>query len=453
MYWANFLHFYQPPTQKPYWIHRVTAESYRPILRGLKERGGAKITLNINGILLEHLDNCGEDDVISLIGDLLKSGQIELTGSAKYHPLLPFLPEDEIVRQIKLNEETLFKYFGKLWSPVAAGFFPPEMGFSIDVAGAVKKMGYKWIIADELSMPPRLRPVDYSKIYSIDGLGDFLIYFRERRMSWVILSGQVGTGALLIKSLGNRLKKHEYLLTAMDGETFGHHRPGLESLLFEMYEDKGITPVFISELPRYFSKISAISPESSTWALMEKDLELKKPFSRWKDENNIIHKLQWELTELALSAIKTADTESPAFDEARTMLDRALHSDQYWWASAKPWWSIEMIERGAKELVDSTEKMPGISGQTKEKARELYKKIIFTAFDWQREGVVDELSHKEDEEIRQRTDTGLPKLAHKEIEKMIGQLKTQMKIVVKNQEFERAAQIRDRVAELRKYEA
>src|SRR3990167_4874101 len=453
MYWANFLHFYQPPTQKPFWIHRVAAEAYRPILSGLKKQGRTKITLNINGILLEHLDNCGEDDVISLIRDLLKSGQIELTGSAKYHPLLPFLPEDEIARQIKLNEETLLKYFGGVWTPTASGFFPPEMGFSAGVAKIAKEMGYKWIIADELSSPSELRPVDYSRIYSIKGLGDFLIYFRERRMSWVMLSGQVGTGKLLVRSLGDRLAKHEYLLTAMDGETFGHHRPGLERLLFEIYEDKGIAPVLISELPKHFTEIFAINPEPSTWALMEKDLEMKKPFSRWKDENNAVHKLQWELTDLALSAIKKADSENPAFAEARMALDRALHSDQYWWASARPWWSIEMIERGAKELADSVEKMPGIAEKTKESARDLYKNILFTAFDWQRGGVVDELSRKEDEEIRQRTDTGMPKLPKEEIEKMIENLKKEMEIVVKNQEFERAAQIRDRISELKKYEA
>mgnify|MGYP000276992762 CR=1 FL=1 len=31
MRWANFLHIYQPPTQKPYWIHKITAESYRKL--------------------------------------------------------------------------------------------------------------------------------------------------------------------------------------------------------------------------------------------------------------------------------------------------------------------------------------------------------------------------------------------------------------------------------------
>ena len=100
MYWANFLHFYQPPTQKPYWIHKITAEAYRPILQGLKAHPQSKVTLNINGVLLELLDTYGEHDIIDLFRDLLASGQIELTGSAKYHPLLPFLPREEAIRQI-----------------------------------------------------------------------------------------------------------------------------------------------------------------------------------------------------------------------------------------------------------------------------------------------------------------------------------------------------------------
>lgn len=449
MYWANFLHFYQPPTQKPFWIHKIAAESYRPILQGLKEQGRTKITLNINGVLLEHLDECGEGDVIELVRDLMKNGQIELTGSAKYHPVLPFLPDDEIIRQIRLNEETLRKYFGDFWEP--QGFFPPEMGFSKNIARIVKSLGYKWIIADEFSMPGHMRPIDYSKLYAIRGIPDFFIYFRERRMSWVILSGQVGTGKLLIKSLGDRLQKNEYLLTAMDGETFGHHRPGLEALLFEMFENGEIQTELISNLQKFFKKIEIVDPQPSTWALMEKDLELKKPFSRWKDDDNEIHKLQWELTDLAINSIKEAGVKNELFPEARTALDRALHSDQYWWASAKPWWSIEMIERGAKELSGAVNKMPGISQRIKEKAAELYKKIVFTAFDWQRKGLVDELAHQEDEEIRQRTDTGLPKLPKEEIEKMIAHLSKEMELMAKNEEFERAAQIRNRIAELKKY--
>lgn len=451
MKWANFLHFYQPPTQKRFWVNKVAAEAYRPILQGLKKQPGNKVTLNVNGVLLELLDASGDDDLIKLLQELFDRGQIELTGSAKFHPLLPFLPKDETIRQVQLNEEVFNKYFGKDWRK--KGFFPPEMGFNMEVAQIIKDLGYKWIIVDELSFPRGQLPIDYSQIYKIQGLDDFNIYFRERRMSWVILSGQVGTGELLIKSLGERLKKNEYLLTAMDSETFGHHRPGLEQLLFEIYECRGIENVLISELPKYFPGSRLIEPEPSTWALMEKDLEEKKPFSRWKDSDNIIHNKQWELTDFAIEVLHRADKKAAGYSEARVTLDRALHSDQYWWASARPWWSIEMIERGAKELLGAVLKAPGISEDKKNRAQELYQSIIFTAFDWQRSGIVEELAKKEDEDIRQRTDSGLPTLPREEIEKMIKNLNVEMAEVAKRKEFERAAQIRDRIAELNRYAA
>lgn len=449
MYWANFLHFYQPPTQKSYWVNKITAESYRPILKGLLEQKTNKVTININGILLELFEEHGHADVIDLVRELLKTGQIELTGSAKYHPLLPFLPEAEIVRQIKLNEETLKKYFGDLWKPT--GFFPPEMGFDINVARIVKKLGYQWIIVDELSFPLDQRPVDYGAIYSIPDIEDFNIYFRERRMSWIILSGQVGTANLLVKNLGDRLEKSEYLLTAMDGESFGHHRPGLEQLLFEMHEESGLKSVLVSDLPKYFTNKKQIKPIPSTWALMEKELEKREPFARWLDEGNEIQEKQWELTNHAIYVVERANPKRNGYAEARHALDRALHSDQYWWASARPWWSIEMIERGAKELLDAVIRTPRVRSRDMKKAEQLYQEIIYTAFDWQRSGKVDELSKKEDEDIRQRTDVNIPKLPKEEIEKMIGKLEEEMKSVVASQEFERAAQIRNRIAELRRY--
>lgn len=449
MIWANFLHIYQPPTQKPYWVNRVTEESYRKIFHLLLENPTAKITMNINGVLLELLEKNGHKDVIEMIKKLISSNQLELTGSAKYHPLLPFLPEEEIIRQIKLNEETLYHYFGSKIK--LKGFFPPEMGFSLDLAKIISKLGYKWIIVDELSFPRDLGQQKCDRIYRISGLKNFSIFFRERRISWIILSGQIGTGNLLIESLGERFKSNDYLLTAMDGETFGHHRPGLEMLLFEIYKSEKIQTVKISDLLDLFPKREEIQPVPSTWALMEKDLEKKKPFARWYDEENTIHQAQWELTRLAIETIKKVKKDDPGYEKARQSLDRALHSDQYWWASARPWWSIEMIEGGAKELYDSILSMPGVSEETIRKAEDLYHRIVFTAFDWQRSGIVDKISKAEDEEIRQRTDVGFPKLPKEEVEKMVKRLEEEMKLVASRQEYERAAQIRDRIKELRRY--
>ncbi|MDZ7798831.1 MAG: UvrB/UvrC motif-containing protein [Patescibacteria group bacterium] len=450
MYWANFLHIYQPPTQKPYWVKKIANEAYRKIIAGLKENPEAKLTLNVSAVLLELFEENNLMDIINDLRKLIKKGQVELTGSAKYHPLLPKLPEDEIIRQIEINKETHKKYFGDLFE--AKGFFPPEMGYSDKVAKVAEKMGFDWVIVDELSFPENKGEIDYSKIYQVKNTKDFKIFFRERKMSWKILSGQYGTGNLLINSLGERLKKNEYLLTAMDGETFGHHRPGMEHLLFEIYESKKLKTVLISELPQIFKKREKIKPQPSTWALMEKDLERNAPFSRWEDPGNKIHQKQWQLQNLAIDSFKKYSGDDPAVKKIRHLLDRALHSDQFWWASAKPWWSLEMIEAGAKELNGVVQNLNKAPDKIKEKAKELYHEIVFTGFEWQRNGTVENLSKQEDEEIRQHTDDALPKMPKKEIDKIINNLKKEIKAVVEKEEYERAAQLRDRIKELKNYE-
>jgi len=440
MLWANFLHFYQPPTQKRVWVDRITTEAYRPVLKGLLDHPSARITFNINGVLLDLWEEFGHKDVIGMAGQLLDKKQIELTGSAKYHPLLPKIPEDEIKRQIELNALTIKKYFGE-YQP--QGFFPPEMAYDAVVAKAAKEMGFSWIIAEELSCPGK---VQYDRIYQEQETG-VTLFFRERETSYKILSGQLGTGKLFLDVLGDRLQKNEYLLTGMDGETFGHHRPGMDRALMELLSLEAVPTVLISELPEKFPQVERVEPRPSTWALMEKDLEKKVPFARWDDPDNEIHKMQWELTELAIKAVR--DSKDPG--KAREMLDRAIHSDQFWWASARPWWSLEMIERGAFELKEAVLATPDAAEESKRKAQELYYSIITTGFAWQRSGKVEELAQSEDEELRMHTDASLPGLPKEEIKKMVSHLEEELKEVTGNREFERAALLRDRIKELERY--
>jgi len=56
MYWANFLHIYQPPTQTEGIVRKITEECYRTLVRVLEEAPHAKITLNINAVLTEQLE-------------------------------------------------------------------------------------------------------------------------------------------------------------------------------------------------------------------------------------------------------------------------------------------------------------------------------------------------------------------------------------------------------------
>lgn len=491
MIWACFLHFYQPPTQKRYWVDRITDECYRRLIHGLLENPQARITLNVNSILCELWETYGHQDVLDGLAQLVQRGQVELTGSAKFHPLLPKLPKEMVVRQIILNEISLNQYFGvvgpalrksetnsrdqnlkaqsasnfnlRASSLVLKGFFPPEMAYNRYLAEIVAGLGYEWIIAEELSLG---RSVDYDRLYSVSGVyvkesplqvGEELrIFFRDRAFSYKVLAGYLGTEKLFLDGLKERFPdsaKQQFLLTAMDGETFGHHRPGMERLLFDLFKIPEIGMLPISDLLKRFTQTESVETKPSTWALMEHEVERNLPFARWDDPGNEVHKLQWQLTESAIKSVKAFSLGQGAdpnvVPEAQRFLDRALHSDQYWWASAKPWWSIEYIERGAKELLTAVKATGDVKAARA--AQKLYYQILETAFEYQRCGKVDEISRQEDETIRMRTDQTLPKMPKEELLKIIQTIQQEMQQVAANQEFERAAQLRDRIKELEAY--
>lgn len=449
MVWANFLHFYQPPNQKKYWVDRITQECYRPLLTGLLEAPRARIVLNINAVLSEFLVHYGHNDVIDAIKQLAVNGQIEFTGSGKYHAFLPLLPKDEIIRQITLNEESNKKIFGELYAP--KGFFPPEMAYSYKVAETVSELGYEWIIADEICYPKDNTGtvVNYETVYTIDGLHGFQIYFRERKASNTLASYQVTSvdqAQAFFKKFDN---DHAYILSAMDAETFGHHHIGLERVLIDMYKHELIESTLISDLAKRIHKTLPIMPRDATWASEELDIRRGVPFARWHDKDNEIHTMQWQLVKLAKTIVdKEVSSGGKNAAAVQQKLAQSLHSDQFWWASARPWWSIEFIEIGAKDLLHTIDACDTVTKAQKVKAKDLYVAILEAAFDWQRSGKVDQMSQAEDEQVRERVLSHIPAMQTEQFNKMVDDYKTQLHKAIQLEEFERAAKLRDRIREL-----
>jgi hypothetical protein len=380
--WANFLHIYQPANQIDEIFDRVVSESYRPLIATLKAYPETKLTLNINAILSEQLQERGYQELIDDIILVAGRGQIEFTESAKYHALLPFLPEEEIIRQIKLNHETNRKIFGSVYDP--KGFFPPEMAYSPEVAAILEKLGYEWIIIDEIAYNGHINQLDGKSTYRVEG-SKLRVHFRERSHSNLIMSALVRREEDFRELLGHEHTKKEYIITGMDGETFGHHRPGLQDLLTGLMRSDAFEHVFLSELPERFPNTVSVAPVISTWASTERDIEEGKQFLTWKDDTNEIHGLQWELQALARTIV---EAESAGESDARKKLDIGLASDQFFWASGRPWWSLEVIEGGAWALRDAVRSIQGVSEKIKQSAEALYYQIISTAFEWQRTGVI-----------------------------------------------------------------
>jgi hypothetical protein len=65
-------------------------------------------------------------------------------------------------------------------------------------------------------------------------------------------------------------------------------------------------------------------------------------------------------------------------DNARTLLDAALHSDQFWWASRRPWWDPNLIHRGLtkqQEVILNAYKAISLSNCSPKVKRECYYKV------------------------------------------------------------------------------
>ncbi len=382
MYWANLVHIYQPPTQTEEITRRVADECYRKLVAILLRHPTARVTLNISACLTQQLDRYGLHDVIDGLRTLAERGQVELTGSAMYHPILPLIPAAEMRRQIELNTQVNRQYFGEAYEP--RGFFPPEMCYSFEVAQVLAEMGFEWVIGDEIAYDGRLRHYRPDRIYQVEGLSGFHFFFRERAVSARLTYGRFPASADLLDSLGDRRDRHEYLLTATDGEIYGHHRPGQEQLLEEIYGGKTLPTCTISELLHLFPEVETVSPLPSSWSTARDEMASGAPYSHWLYPGNELHELQWELTNLVVKAFGASSGDGIA-GPARTALDEGLHSCQYWWASARPWWDTGMIERGASLFLKAARSGP-LPLETLQRAETLYNRIITTAREWQESG-------------------------------------------------------------------
>ena len=430
IYWAPLLHFYQPPTQVHWVLKKVCIESYRPLVELFTDLPYAKVTININAVLTEMLSDHGFDDVVKGIRELARRGQVDFTGSGKYHPILPLIPQSEVERQISQNHKTNKSLLGKYYNP--KGFFPPEMCYSKEILKPIVDSGHRWIIISGIACPVAW-PTNI--IHQIDTDGSKIaVFFRDNILSNKISFHNIDATGFIdhLKQVqkDQKSKGDIYVITAMDAETFGHHiqdwekiflakvyesiemdnekreKPGKEhelppvpqsgpeqakvlaaqhgSLLGEIAEGKQIKVVTISDLLDIFPCGESIEPKASSWSTDNPDLDAGNPYPLWQSPNNTIHQYLWEHMDIAMALVNKAvavakDKSAKQYaDNARTLLDAALHSDQFWWASRRPWWDPNLIYRGLikqHEVILNAYKAISLSNCSPKVKREYYYRV------------------------------------------------------------------------------
>lgn len=359
VYFSFLFHIYQPPTQIAPVIKQIAKESYKPILNAVRNHPKAKLTLNVNGTLVEQLYDYGFTEIIEGITTLASREQIEITSSAKFHPLLPLIPQPEIERQIKLNDETNRNFFGDVYHP--RGVFPPEMAISEEVLRSVDNLGFDWIIMSGIANTLPQFPTTFISQFE----NELKLLFRDDYISIDCAFDKINN----VESFANRLKYRNtnedyYVILAMDGETFGHHvKHAIDNFLNPLFDAlpsrNDIQICTISEIVDRFPLGQSQKPRDSSWSTMPYDIANDIPFPLWFDPNNKIHIEQHKFFMYALTLVhltnkyrESMDADKKRIlDNARNLLDRGFHSCQQWWASKRPWYSPDMIMRGLNQVL------------------------------------------------------------------------------------------------------
>lgn len=385
MIWVNIFHAYQPLGWDASIIRRVVRECYRPSLVWLKEHPNVRCTLNWAAPLTEHLITLGEHKLLRILHDLAERGQIELTTSAYAHPILPLLPKRERQRQIQENTLRNSTILGDAATP--RGIFLPELAYDPSLNRTLTETGCSWLVLDEIHHDGRLGKLPFDRLYRLAG-APLSVLFRNRQISdFLFFDADLNDPEGFWRRVAEDGRCASFLVTAMDLENLGHHRPGLDQYWQHIVTDRRVITMTVSEA---IAELSPQNPETchpvaASWATQEWDLADGVPFPLWNDPANPIHQLQWQLTNHVLDVVERSDVIPPT---SRDLLDCALSSDQYWWASAAPWWDVAVIRRAADRWINLLDTLSP-QHETLNHAISLRETIISIAEEWHTKGTAE----------------------------------------------------------------
>ena len=111
-----------------------------------------RVHLSLSGTLLTTLADptfqarvYGIVDCGSLLWHLQNTGIIDILGSAYYHPVLPLVPPADWPQQLHLWRHIAEHLFAR---SDFSGFWPPEMGFTMELIPLIRRLGYHYVLVD-----------------------------------------------------------------------------------------------------------------------------------------------------------------------------------------------------------------------------------------------------------------------------------------------------------------
>ncbi len=303
--------------------------------------------------------------IIPTYKEFAEKGQIEVTLSPYYHPILPLLFNTQIAREAnkksvlpqpafsypqdaKAQIDTAVSFYQEKFATRPQGMWPSEEGVSEHILPFIMESGINWIVTDEAILFKSLKKKkrDTETLYQPHLLkreeGTLSIVFCDRNLSDLIgfayqgckTEDAVNNFMHHLKNIASAFKDQDILVTvAMDGENaweyYTHDGHDFLELLYQrLSEADFLKTTTVSEYLRSHPAKSEIKRlAAGSWIYGE--------FSKWI--NNPVKNKAWEYLGLARKEWTQAlNSKTPALDEktlklAWKQIYVAEGSDWFWW--------------------------------------------------------------------------------------------------------------------------
>ncbi len=354
-------HIYQPPWQRDEIVLDHYEKYYLPLLKVIQKQD-LHLTLNLAGSLTEHLARFEKFEFFELLEKLVLSGNIELTGSAMYHPILPLIPESETIRQIELNDAINSKYLPRAWKlskKLGQGFYLPEVAYSPKVSKLVARLGFKYLTIDETAFNFE---IDYSKKY-IDLYSGLELFINNRKFRVSEKEILANFPNKLFISDGERQVTEDQsnlIKTEIITKFFG----GVKHLTVSKYLDSLDNEV-------------KVKPMKSNWESVNTEIEAKSYYHQWDNKSSEIHQRLWKLINSIIKLVNHSTSDSN-YKFVRSELDRALSSCTWWWVDGRfLGYSPTEVTIGLNVIINVVRSLQDLNLKTRLKYEKEYSKLLY----------------------------------------------------------------------------
>lgn len=320
----------------------------------------ARVHLSLSGTLLETLSSPGFQERVygivdcgSLLWHLQNEKIIEILGTGYYHPVLPLIPssdrEEHLRRWLGIGRHL----FGRSWF---AGFWPPEMGFSMELIPFLQRLGYGYVLVDsefvEPLQPMRWEEVRYRPHVARFGDDEIVVVVRDRELSDAQEAGM--DLEWFLREVRNRTSGCDFpplVTTCTDGDNGGWFRNTTASANFwggfyqplverARRQDASVRPTFLRDYLDRYGAHGAVHVRTGAWNTgwhhgrdflqWTGSQPQKDALGRLAETSKAVHDLRWRVGELHRSDREV----EAAVENAMWRLLRAETSCNLFWGEA-----------------------------------------------------------------------------------------------------------------------